>query len=78
MCMEVTFLGNNETNEPQNVNKLDHVQKDKTKIITEAENICGLANYYKRDQQLVFQFTNHLQVSILVILTNFMNSNKTF
>ena len=27
MCMGVAFLGNNKSNEPQNVNKWDHVQK---------------------------------------------------
>ena len=40
--MEVTFLGNNENNEPQNVNKRHHVQESKTSIIIEAKNVCDL------------------------------------
>ena len=42
MCMEVTFLGNNENNEPQNVKKRHNVQESKTSISIEAKNICDL------------------------------------
>ena len=41
-CMEHTFLGNNENNDPHNVNIRDHVQESATRIIIEVKNICDL------------------------------------
>ena len=32
MCVGVAFLHNNESNEPQNVNKRDHVQESKERL----------------------------------------------
>ena len=42
MYVGVAILCNNESNEPQNVNKQDHVQESKIRIIIEAKNACGL------------------------------------
>ena len=70
MCVGVAFLCNNESNEPQNVNKRDHVQESNGRLWS------GLTIIKKTNNW--FSCLRTIFLSILVILTNFMNFNKTF